>query len=78
VRITEEMLKKALVKLPNWKAPGPEAVQGFWIKNLTNLHGKLAEYLNECLETAHTPTWMTTGRTVLIQKDKSKGRIPIN
>jgi len=63
------------VKLPNWKASGSDTVQGFWIKNLTNLHGELAEYLNECLE---TPTWMTTGRTVLIQKDKSKGRIPGN
>ncbi|XP_069989433.1 uncharacterized protein [Penaeus vannamei] len=69
------MLKKALVKLPNWKAPGPDAMQGFGMKNLTNLYGKLAEYLNECLE---TPTWMTTGRTVLIQKDKSNGRIPGN
>ena len=62
------------MNVPNWKAPGPDAVQGFWIKNLTNLHSKLAHYLNECLETAHTPCWMTTGRTVLIQKDRSKGR----
>jgi hypothetical protein len=76
--ITENALKRALVKLPNWKAPGPDAVQGFWIKNLTNLHRKLVKYLNECLETAQTPSWMTTGRTVLIQKDKTKGRAPGN
>ena len=74
IELTEEKLKRTLVNLPNWKAPGPDAVQGFWIKNLTNLHSKLAHYLNECLETAHTPCWMTTGRTVLIQKDRSKGR----
>lgn len=70
------MLNKPLVKLPNWKAPGLDAVKEFWIKNLINLHAKFAEYMNECLETAHTPIWMTTGRTVLIKMDKSKGRIP--
>ena len=78
MEITEERLKRTLKNLPNWKAPGPDAVQGFWIKNLTNLHGKLAQYLNDCLETANTPSWMTTGRTVLIQKDKSKGKAPGN
>ena len=78
MEITEERLKRAIVKLPNWKAPGPDAVQGFWIKNLTSLHSKLAFQLNECLETAQTPRWMTTGRTVLIQKDKTKGRAPGN
>ena len=78
ITITERLLKKALVKLPNWKAPGPDAVQGFWIKQLTKLHSKMAQYLNECLETAHTPEWMTSGRTVLIQKDKEKGTVPGN
>ena len=51
VEISAEMIKKALVKLPNWKVPGPDAVQGFWIKNLTNLHSKLVDHLNECLGT---------------------------
>ena len=76
--ITENMMKKALMKLPNWKAPGPDGVQGFWIKQLTGLHTKMAQYLNECLETAQTPDWMTAGRTVLIQKDKEKGNTPGN
>ena len=78
VEISPEMMKKALKKLPNWKAPGPDAVQGFWIKNLTNLHSKLVDHLNECLGTDHIPAWMTTGRTVLIQKDVNKGRAPGN
>ena len=50
IELTEEKLKRTLVNLPNWKAPGPDAVQGFYIENLTNLHSKLAHYLNECLD----------------------------
>ena len=78
VEISAETMKKALVKLPNWKAPVPDAVQGFWIKNLTNLHSKLVDHLNECLGTEHISAWMTTGRTVLIQKDVNKGQAPGN
>lgn len=78
ITITEDNMKKVLKKLPNWKAPGPDAVQGFWIKNLTNLHSKMLQYLNECLETQTVPEWMTTGRTTLIQKDPSKGKAPGN
>ena len=74
MEISAEMNEKALVKLPNWKATGPDAVQGFWIKNLTNLHSKLVDHLNECLVTEHFPAWMTTGRTVPIQKNVNKGK----
>ena len=78
MKITEEKLRETLMKLPNWKAPGPDGVQGFWIKNFTSLHRLLARYLNDCLEKGDTPKWMTTGRTVLIQKDPDKGVSPGN
>ena len=29
VQISQEKLKKILKKIPNWKAPGPDGVQGF-------------------------------------------------
>ena len=29
VDITEESLKKILGRMPNWKSPGPDLVQGF-------------------------------------------------
>ena len=58
--------------MPNWKAPVPDGVQGFWLKNFTSMHTYLTQYLAHCLE-GDTPEWMTKGRTVLIQKDKSKG-----
>ena len=72
VEITEPKVKKILRKIPNWKAPGPDGVQGFWMKNFTSMRTYLTQYLAHCLE-GNTPEWMTKGRTVLIQKDKSKG-----
>ena len=30
VDITKENLKKSLGRMPNWKSPGPDLVQGFW------------------------------------------------
>ena len=66
ITITDKEVKALLKKFPNWKAPGPDGVQGYWLKNFVSLHSKLAEHLNLCLETGKTPAWMTKGRTVLI------------
>ena len=41
LQILRENLKKIL-KIPNWKAPGKDGVQGFWLKNFTSLHKNLA------------------------------------
>ena len=64
--------EKILKTIPNWKAPGPDGVQGFWLNNFTSLDKNLAWHLNAFPE-GETPRWMTKIRTVLIQKDKSKG-----
>ena len=45
-----------------------------WIKNLSNLHERIAVQMNKILigdDTSHA--WMTHGRTVLCQKDPGKG-----
>ena len=76
--ITVEKVKSALAKIPNWKSPGPELVQGYWLKNFTSLHERIAYQLNECLRQGNVPSWMTRGRTVSIIKDSSKGNIPSN
>ena len=34
--------------------------------------------MNQCLQRAHIPEWMTQGRTTLIQNDPSKGTAPNN
>ena len=66
--ITPAMVRKALKKMKNWKAAGADGVQGFWLKNLTCLHDRLAEQLQTVLN-GDIPNWMTTGRTSLILKD---------
>ena len=65
VNITREKILKILERVPNWKAPGPDGIQGFWVKNFTSMHQYLEEYFAECLE-GQAPRWMAKGRTVLI------------
>ena len=74
VVINEDKVKKQYSKLPNWKAPGHDGVQGFWTKRLDKMHERIATQLNEMLEgTKEIPSWKTHGRTVLCQKDPLKG-----
>jgi hypothetical protein len=70
-------LQTQLRKTPNWKAPGIDGLHPFWIKNLTVLHPRLVQLMNESLMTGIDP-FFTSGRTVLIQKDKDKGNVPSN
>ena len=75
VIITMKGLKQAISRMPNWKAAGPDHVQGFWFKKATSLHSKFKQHLQECVNDGHVPAWMTEGRTVLIMKDKNKGTV---
>ena len=68
-----EKLRAMLRKIPNWKAPGTDKAQGFWLKNMKKLHQRMALQLQECLDGRGIPEWMTKGRTVLLIKDKAKG-----
>ena len=64
--------------MPNWKSPGPDLVQGFWLKNFSSLHERVRLKLKECLDSGFLPSWLTRGRTSLLQKDKSKGNVASN
>ena len=75
--INSGKVQNVLSKIPNWKAPGLDGVQGFWLKNFKSMHQWLVKYLAECYK-GTTPAWRTKGRTVLIQKDKSKGTFASN
>ena len=67
--ITENLIRQQCKKLPNWKAPGPDGVQGYWIKKLTSLHDKIASQMDDMINNRiPVPSWMTRGRTVLCQK----------
>ena len=64
--------------MSNWKSPGPDLVQGFWLKNFSSLHGRVRSQVKECLDNGFVPSWLTKGRTALLQKDKKQGDITRN
>ena len=64
--------------MPNWKSPGPDLVQEFWLKNFSSFHERVGLQLKECLDSGFVPSWLTRGRTSLLQKDKSKGNVASN
>ena len=68
--ITTGSLKKILGRMPNWKSPGPDLVQGFWLKNFSSLHESVRLQLKECLDSDLVPSWF--------QKDESKGNVASN
>ena len=72
--ISTEMVSKQTKKIPNWKCPGPDGVQGYWLKHLTTLHSRIAHQMNDIIIHGYEILkWMTTGNTVLCQKDPNKG-----
>ena len=70
--------QKILGRMPNWKLPGPDLVQGFLLKNFSSLDERVMLQLKECLDSVFAPSWSTSGRTSLLQKDKSKGNVASN
>ena len=79
VSISVEKIRKQCRKIPNWKAPGRDSVQGYWIKNLSSLHKCVSSQMNRILMGEDDlPEWMTHGRTLLCQKDPGKGNTADN
>ena len=79
VVISVEKVRKQCRKMPNWKASGKDGVPGYWIKNLSNLHERIAIQMNKILMGEDSPpAWMTYGRTVLCQKDPRRGKVAEN
>ena len=78
IDITTRTLKKILGRMPNWNSPGPDLVQLFWLKNLSSLHERVRLQLKERLHSGFVSSWLTRGRTSLLQKDKTKGNVSSN
>ena len=74
INITTEMIKEQVKKMPNWKSPGPDGVQGYWLKKLTTLNERIVKQMDNIISNKEDiPKWMTLGKTILHQKDTSKG-----
>ena len=74
-----EKIRTQCRKIPNWKAPGRDGVQGYWIKNLGSLQERVCLQMNRILMGEDDlPECMTHGRTVLSQKDPRKGNTADN
>ena len=73
IHINMIKLKKQITRIPNWKCPGPDGVQGYWIKNLSAVHDGMSNQLNKCLHEDSVPVWMVTGKTLLCVKEIEKG-----
>ena len=59
VVINEDKVKKQCSKMPYWKAPRHDRVQGFLIKTLDKMHERIAAQLNKILKgTKEIPSWM--------------------
>ena len=66
VVISVEKVTKQCKKVPNWKSPGKDDLQGYQIKNFSNLHEQIAVQTKKILmEDDSLPAWMAHGRTVL-------------
>ena len=77
--ITSEMMTIHCRKTPSLKASGRDGVQGFWLKKLRVLHGRIAEQLNNILNgEERLPEWLTFGRTILCLNEPSEGNAVCN
>ena len=65
-------MKKQFRKVKNWKATGPDGLQGYWMKTFTSDHERIATQLQLYLDMNETSDWLTTGKTVLIMKTTEK------
>ena len=42
--------------MTKWKAPGPDAVHGYWTKMLVSMQERIAFYLQSCITRDEVPT----------------------
>ena len=73
MKITTEMVTQQTRKVPNWKCPGPDGVQGYWLKKFPALHERIATQMDYMINNRmDIPKWMTAGKMILSQKEPGK------
>ena len=78
IHIEIKIVRKQIRKMPNWKSPGLDGVQGYWIKNLSNLHSSISLKLDKCLQENNLLKSMVTGKTLLCVKEIQKRNLLSN
>ena len=79
MHITTEMVTQQTRKVPKWKCPGLDGVQGYWLKNFPALHERITALMDNMINNGmEIPKRMTTGKTILSQKDPGKGNVVDN
>jgi hypothetical protein len=74
LKISVDMVSRQCKKVANWKSPGLDGVQGFWIKHLSSLHKDIAIQFDKLVSGVEDiPQWLTRGKSVLCLKDPSRG-----
>ena len=47
IQITLEDIQFGVRRMANWKAAGPDYIQGFWFERMTNLHPRLQNFFQK-------------------------------
>ena len=63
IAISKRDVGKQLKTVPNWKSPGPDGIQAFWLKRFSNLHAQIGGYMNDCVRVGQVPDWVVEDRT---------------
>jgi len=59
------------VKTNNWKSPGNDQIQNYWLKAFPATHRLITKNFNAIIEEPEkAPDWLTKGVTYLIQKSE--------
>ena len=66
--LTLEELRVNMTRVPKWKAPVPDRLPNFWIKQFKSLHKPMAEAYSEVKDPKQTPDWLVEEATNLLVK----------
>ena len=70
--ISEETIKNKLRITSNFKSPGPDKIQNFWMKQLSSLHPYYAQSFRRLINNEEqAPVWLTEGTTHLLPKSEN-------
>ena len=69
--ISNEHLKKEIMKRKNWSAPGIDGIQNFWWKKFPSIQENLTKIMRVwCERPEEIPKWLASGKTFLIPKTR--------